>query len=267
MKLTNFETLWDAVSQYELDKIARTETKIFYESGLATDLSDIFHVDDGLITILKDGTVRKTIVYISEIKRWIVERYGEYPKFHIFHCHTLAQMKNGGKSERYKKTLRSDGNFLMVVSGEKSAKTRHIHLEICGNCLNQYNSKFHTRYTKESFNIKEYIQQPIATHHMDLNGRVFKDDLETVPQFYAPNWSQISNELKKTKNYTCQQCSIKLEEAKQYLHTHHVDSNPSNNIIGNLKVLCIECHSNEFNHGHIKQNTYYHKFLTYKARL
>jgi len=267
MKLTNFETLWSAVSQYELDKIARTETKIFFEAGLATDLSDIFHVDDGLITILKDGTVRKTIVYISEIKRWTLETYGNYPKFHIFNCHTLVQMQNGGKSERYKKTLRSDGKFLMVISGEQSADTRHIPLEICGNCLNQYNTKFHTRYSKANFNIKEYIEQPITTHHMDLNGMVFKDDLETVPQFYAKNWNQISSELKKIKNYTCQKCDIHLKEAQKYLHTHHVDSNPSNNIIGNLKVLCIECHANEFNHAHIKQNIYYDDFLTYKARL
>ena len=266
MKLTKFETLWSAVNQYELDKIAITETKLFYKTGLDTDLSDIFNLDDGLVTVLKDGTVRKSIVYISEIKRWAFDSYG-YPKFHIFNCRTLVQMRNGGKVERYKKTLRSDGNFLMVISGDEHGETRYVPLEICGNCLHQYNTKFNRRYTKPTFNIKAYIEQPIRNHNMELNPTLFKDDLETVPQFYAKNWNQISNKLKRIKNYTCQKCGIRLEEAKKYLHTHHVDSNPSNNIVGNLKVLCIECHSNEFNHGHIKQNPNYHEFLKYKKRI
>jgi len=266
MKFTKFETLWEAVNGYEIDKIARTETKIFLNSGLDTDLSDIFYLDDGLITILKDGSVRKTIVYISEVKRWALDSYG-YPKFHIFNCRTLVQMRNGGKGERYKKTLRDDGTFLMVVSGERSSDARYVPLEICGNCLYQYNAKFNRRYTKPMFNIKEYIKQPKIEHHQELNPVFFKEDLETVPQFYAKNWNQISDELKKIKNYSCQKCGIKLEEAKKYLHTHHVDSNPSNNIVSNLKVLCIECHSNEFNHAHIKQNINYHKFLKYKEEL
>ena len=268
MELTKFETLWSAVNGYELDRIAKTEVKIFYEVGLNTDLSDIFYVDDGLVTVLKDGTIRKTIVYISEIKRWTLETYQNYPKFHISNCHTLVQMKNGGKIERYKKTLRSDGNFLMVVSGERTSETRYIPLEICGNCLYQYNGKMNRRYTKRTFNIRNYIKAPLLKNDfMDLNHSYFKDDLETVPQFYAQNWNQISNEMKKLREYSCQGCSINLEKEKKYLHTHHVDSNPSNNIITNLKVLCIECHSNEFNHGHIKQNVNYHEFLKYKERL
>lgn len=268
MKLTKFETLWSAVNTYELDKIAQTEVKIFCEAGLDTDLSDIFYVDGGLVTVLKDGTVRKTIVYISEIKRWSLDTYGNYPKFHISNCQTLVQMKNGGKIDRYKKTLRSDGKFLMVVSGNQTSETRYVPLEICGNCLYQYNGRFDTRYSKRTFNIKEYIKKPMSINDFtDLSNCYFEDDLETVPQFYAHNWHEISNELKKVKNYTCQICAINLEKEKKYLHTHHVDSNPSNNIMSNLKVLCIECHSNEFNHGHIKQNVNYQAFLNYKKRL
>lgn len=266
MILTKFETLWEAVNHYELDKIAKTETKIFSEEGLATDLSDIFPVDSGLITVLKDGTLRKSIVYISEIKRWALDSYG-YPKFHIFNCRTLVQMRNGGKVQRYKKTLRDDGKFLMIVSGEDDSQTRYISLEICGNCLSHYNTRFNRRVTKPTFNIKEYTQEPIRDSSLELKSELFKDDFESVPQFYAKNWREISDNLKKLKNYTCQKCGIKLEGAKKYLHTHHMDSNPSNNIIGNLKVLCIECHADEFNHAHIKNNPIYQEFLEYKKGL
>jgi 5-methylcytosine-specific restriction endonuclease McrA len=270
MKLTKFEELWSAVNNYELDRIAQTEIKIFNNIGLETDLSDIFQLDDGLVTVLKDGTVRKTIVYISEVKRWIIDEYNNYPKYHIFNCATLVQMKNQGRSYRYKKTLRSDGKFLMIISGEKNkSETNFIKLEICGNCLNKYNSKFARNYTKQTFNIKEYIKQPLSENSFSsLNYIRFENDLETVPSFYAKNWNQISSELKKMKNYTCQACGINLKKAKKYLHTHHIDGNPSNNdVISNLKVLCMECHSNEFNHGHIKNSPYYYEFLRYKERL
>jgi len=270
MQLTKFKELWGAVNNFELDRIAQTEIKIFNDIGLETDLSDIFQLNDGLVTVLKDGTVRKTIVYISEVKRWVIDEYNNYPKFHIFNCQKLTQMKNQGKAYRYKKTLRNDGKFLMIISGEKNkSETNFIKLDICGHCLSKYNSKFTRTYTKPTFNIKEYITQPIIKSQFNsLNYIHFKDDLETVPSFYSKNWNQISSELKKMKNYTCQACGINLQNAKKYLHTHHIDSNPSNNdVISNLKVLCIECHSNEFNHGHIKNNSSYQDFLRYKERL
>ncbi len=268
MKLTKFKELKEAVSLFELDRISQTEVKIFNEVGLDTDLSDIFHIDDGLVTVLKDGTVRKTIVYISEVKRWIVDQYGNYPKYHIFNCNTLTQMKNQGRADRYKKTLRANGEFLMIITGkQRNSETKFINLEVCGNCLNKYNTKFRKGYSKKTFKIEDYIKQPFIPNQTNtLDYLHFEDDLETVPRFYAQNWTQISNEIKRIKNYTCQACSINLENAKQYIHTHHVDSNPSNNIISNLKVLCIECHSNEFNHGHIKNNPMYKKFQQHKAR-
>ncbi len=268
MHLTRFDELWNAVKSFELDRIAQTEIKIFNDFGLESDLSDIFQTEDGLITVLKDGTVRKTIVYISEVKKWVVEEYGKYPKFHIFNCNTLTNMKNQGKEYRYKKTLRSDGKFLMVISDKyDSSDTKFINLEICGNCLNKYNIKFHRQYTKKNFSIKEYIKQSFSDNYFNsLDYIYFRDDLETVPSFYAKNWNQISKELKRMKNYTCQKCAINLQNAKHFLHTHHIDSNPSNNIISNLKVLCIECHSQEYNHGHIRNNASYRDFYMYKKR-
>jgi len=269
MQLTKFKELWSAVNNFELDRITQTEIKIFTDIGLETDLSDIFQVNDTLVTVLKDGTVRKTIVYISEVKRWVIDEYNNYPKYHIFNCATLVQMSNQGRSHRYKKTLRNDGKFLMIISGNNNSDTKFLNLEICGNCLNKYNSKFHKNFNKKNFNIKEYIKQPLNKNSFNsLNYIRFEDDLETVPSFYAKNWNQISSELKKIKNYTCQSCGINLKNAKKYLHTHHIDSNPSNNdVISNLKVLCIECHSNEFNHNHIKNTPLYHEFLKYKERL
>lgn len=266
MQLTKFQELWQVVSLYDLDKITQTTVKEFAEKGLKTDLSDVFQADNNeLITVLADGTIRKTIVYISEMKSWQVEKYNNYPKFHIFNCKTLIDMRLNDRSYRYRKTSRMDGVFLMIISGKyDSHDTKFIELEICGHCLNQYNALYNTKYTKQNFDINKYIRAHTNQYISDLNCTEFDDDLETVPIHYAQNWQQISKELKHLNNYICQKCGIDLKNAKQYLHTHHIDSNPSNNIVSNLKVLCIGCHAEEFNHSHIKTNPRYTAFLEYK---
>jgi len=267
MKLTKFEELWNVVNNFELDRISQTEIRIFSNTGLDTDFSDVFNIDGILVTVLKDGTVRKAIIYISEKPKWHFDRWGDsaYPKYHIEHCQEIRRMINNGKKDRYKKAHTKDGKFFMVVTGGNNERKK---LEICGYCLNKYNNDNNTNFIKPTFNILNYIKDPINKKNFNqLNNIYFKDDLETVPSFYAHNWNEISKELKKMKNYTCQKCAINLKNAQQYLHTHHVDSNPSHNVISNLKVLCIECHSNEFNHGHIKNNLFYQKFLRYKERL
>jgi len=220
MQLTKFQELWSAVNNFELDRISQTEVKIFTEIGLETDLSDIVESGDGLVTVLKDGTVRKTIVYISEIKSWTLDKYN-YPKYHLFNCSTLTQMKNNGRSYRYKKTLRNDGTFLMVISGNYKSDTKFVKLEVCGNCLHKFNLKFNYNYNKSNFPLQQYIKQPLNKKEFNsLNYIHFQDDLETVPRFYAKNWNHISSELKKIKNYTCESCGINLENAKKYLSTY-----------------------------------------------
>lgn len=265
MKLSNFQELWDVVNSYEIDRIARTETQTFNEIGLNTDLSDIFHVDDELFTVLKDGTVRKTIVYISEIKSWTLKK-DDYPKYHIYNCTTFAKMNKQGKKYRYKKTLRNDGKFLMVVSGEHNqSKTYFVELEICGWCLRKYNESNASTYLKNTFDLSKYRKQSITNPQFStLDYLFFEDDLETVPRFYASNWNEISRELKKIRNYTCQKCGINLSDEKRFLHTHHIDSNPSNNVMSNLKVLCIGCHAKEHNHSHMKNNPMYNQYVIYK---
>jgi len=264
MKFTKFQELWSVVNEFKLDRISKTEVKIFYELGLDTDLSDIFTLDnDSLITVLVDGRVIKTIVYISEVSENYIEKWS-FPKFHIFNCKTLIRMKEEGRLYRYKKTLRSDGKFFMLVSNSYgNSKQVFEELEICGNCLNLYNKAYNKNYSKRTFLIENFIKEPIISTD-SLDSFEFKDDFETLPRFYTKSWKEISLKLKKEKNYTCEKCGINLRKASKYLHTHHSDANPLNNMISNLKVLCIECHSNEFNHSHIKESLDYQKFLDYK---
>jgi 5-methylcytosine-specific restriction endonuclease McrA len=250
MKITDFSELWRAVNKIKIDIIAKTEIK------LDTDLSDVYPSKEGeLYTVLKDGTIRKTIVHICYIKPY----QGEYklPKFHIFECNTLENMRKNNRGHRYKKASRTDGQFWMI----KATVGEYDSLALCHYCKNQYNNIYSDNVSVNTFNIKSYLDTPIQHIQPYITNEL---DMTTIPSSYADNWSDISKERKQYYKWVCQECFCDLNDYKKYLHTHHVNADTNNNEYENLKVLCIECHAKEFQHGHIRQSPEYHKFLQLK---
>ena len=263
MKLTNFQDLWSSVRKFDIGLVEKTELSLFNEIGVDTDLSDVFESDNGeLLTILKDGSIRKTVAYISERPSFYDEKGWAYPKYHIFECQTLTTMRNNDRGHRYKKTMRDDGTFYMIVTSDYSSKEIYKDLVICQYCFNQYKQHYQNTMHKEDFSIKKFFSEEIkgAKPFIDI-----ADDYTTVPRHYTQSWKKISNYLKEQRNHTCQVCSIQLKgKYSRYLHTHHMDGNPSRNIVSNLKVLCIECHSKEYNHNHLKSKSDYLEFIRIK---
>ncbi|MBN9521211.1 HNH endonuclease [bacterium] len=58
---------------------------------------------------------------------------------------------------------------------------------------------------------------------------------------YPENWGEISAEVKRRANYTCQDCGVR----PPYLHAHHIRSlsKGGTNDLSNLKAVCEDCHS------------------------
>ena len=262
MQLTNFDELWRAVNKINLDKVAKTELVLFENEGLDTDLSDVLQTNTGeLFTILKNGDIRKTIIHICDVR----EYNGTYnlPRFHIFECTTISNMRKNNRISRYKKASRTDGKFWVIQGTNKSFET----LQLCNrDCLSQHNHTYSMNNTVNNFDINSYLKTPLkhVMPYIDI-----KEDMTTIPTTYANNWSSISKDRKVYHKWICQECFCDCSNSsmKKYLHTHHINADKSNNKYENLKVLCIECHSNEFNHGHIKNNSSYQEFLRYKERL
>jgi len=119
MKITDFSELWRAVNKVKIDIVAKTEINLFENEGLDTDLKDVYTSSKGeLYTVLKDGTIRKTLVHICDISRY--KKEWNLPKFHVFECETLTKMRNNNRGHRYKKASRGDGQFWMIhASGGK----------------------------------------------------------------------------------------------------------------------------------------------------
>jgi len=256
MKITDFSELWRAVNKVKIDIIAKTEIELFENEGLDTDLSDVYTSQEGeLYTVLKDGTIRKTIVHICIIKPY----EGEYklPKFHIFECNTLGNMRRNDRGYRYKKASRDDGQFWIIRGKDKSYAT----LNICNyNCLGQHNSIYDNQ-TVASFDVKSYLDAPIQHIQPYITNEL---DMTAIPSSYVSNWNDISRERKQYYKWICQECFYDLNDCKKYLHTHHVNADTTNNKHENLKVLCIECHAKEFQHQHIKKKPEYKQFLQIK---
>lgn len=264
MKLTNFAELWSSIKLYDVGMIAKTELLLFSQDGLETDLEDVISSDGGeLLTVLKDGTVRKTVAYISERPDYYDTRGWEYPKYHLYDCQIMQNMRINDRGHRYKKTMRDDGSFFMLITyKDRKSKKIEKELNICGYCFGKYKEEYKDVVSKEEFTVKNYFTKPInkSTPFIEIDY-----DSTTVPRYYSNSWKQISTYIKKQLDYTCQECGVTLKgEYSKYLHTHHIDGNPNRDIVSNLKVVCIGCHANEFNHEHIKNNPDYIKFLSIK---
>ncbi|PLW80801.1 hypothetical protein C0585_00725 [Candidatus Woesearchaeota archaeon] len=257
MKLTRFNELWTVVNTLEIDSISKTEIKKYFSEGIETDLSDIFTTNNNeLLTILKDGSLRKTIVYISEIapfKERII-----LPKYHIINCQTLKKMKRNHRLHRYKKTLRDDGKFYMIIDNFGDIEKGFKKLAICKNCLKEYNLNYNKNFSVENFDLVKFKNNSLFS---ELETIDFQDDLQSIPRIYSDNWGLISDTMKKIKNYTCEKCGIDLTNDTKFLNTHHIFGDITDNSYSNLKVLCVKCHSEEFNHSHIKDKTVYKEFI------
>ena len=178
-----------------------------------------------------------------------------FPRFHIYKCETILNMQSKKKGYRYKVSTRSDGEFYL----KKSKRDFYEHLEICSYCLKKYNHKFSSNDDKQTFPLANFIKASIS--NPDLKGTEI--DLCTVPSEYTKSWKKISSTRREQVNYKCQKCKIDCssKERKKYLHVHHIDANKINNAPENLKVLCIKCHAEEHNHGHLKQHRHYKEFI------
>ena len=254
MEITDFSELWRAVNQIKIDVIAKTEIKLFENEGLDTDLTDVYTSSTGeLFTVLKDGSIRKTIVHICDISNNRAE--WSLPKFHIFECNTLQTMRKKNRGHRYKKASRTNGAFWMIRAEGKG----YSHLDICMNCLNAHNGIYESQ-NGDNFDIKQYLE--LSIQHIQPITQ--KQDMTTIPNSYAHNWDVISSESKQDYQWICQECFYDLSDCKKYLHTHHINADRANNKPENLKVLCIACHAQEFQHGHIRRTPQYNEFLKLK---
>lgn len=251
---TNLENLVKNMGASTVDWVSsivvthiKTDWKIDLETkGIDVGINDIEIQLNGLLKYRGE----QILLYIKEINSF--SHYG-LPKFHFYQCATLNNMQSKGRFERYVVTQRKTGYFLMdkKVGYDLYEKDVEEKLDVCKNCLNWYNKNYRKHYAVATFDIIEFFEN--FTKSPITRTPTYTDKNAPVSG-YTANWNEVSKQRKEQYGYVCQQCNVNLSNYKNLIQTHHVNGVKSDNTSSNLKVLCIECHSEQPSHGHIKSN-------------
>lgn len=208
----------------------------------------------------------KILVYIRDQRGNYFSTY----KFHISNCSTLIDARKNNKYNKYVASVNTSNKFMVnIIHSENWIEENiEVQMNVCKNCLSKLNYKgYKNRNMKDqvynNFNLEEFFslyknQSILKPKHTNI----------TAPlNNYTSDWDEISNNIKNTVNYKCQKCFIDLSNYTKYLHVHHKDGIKSNNRSSNLIPLCIECHSNEPEHGQLKAHPDLHKFKIIKPQI
>jgi hypothetical protein len=217
------------------------------------------------LTFLQDGTIalknNRVLVYIRD--RSV---YADLPKFHFAACNALIRMKQIHQIDKYVAATRMDGSFELNITGYGPPKPQTKRLDVCRYCLDQLRYNNYSRNSPEEtrqravreFSIPEFFER----YPTSLLARTPKYNSDNAPvNNYTEDFEQVSLHFRDSKNWTCEECGTKLATKPEYLHTHHLNGMKNENQSDNLQALCIACHAEKPNHGHLKRDPRYAAYL------
>ena len=195
---------------------------------------------NGIFVKDRNGYERQVFLYKRD---YHLSWYGS-PKFHICKCGVIEDFINsGGFNDHY---MRTNSEPVKVIDLDDGRKEKDVEgMFLCGFCrriISQYgniNSTEFVRILKEA------------------NGETEeKKDIEVDLFGYTRDWDEIKTAYKEKKQYTCEKCGLKIDDAfdRQYIHCHHIDRVKTNNSESNLKCLCLYCHAH-VDERHLKRLT------------
>jgi hypothetical protein len=273
MKLTNFyefEPLNSVKAKMGIPRDVYGSLTVIIDAGRLTELElekltsanglDI-SADD--LTFLPDGTLAyknsRVILYIRDIT--VYGNQEIQPKFHLANCATLQQMQERKRFDRYVVSTSTNGRFnINIIDGER-VRAEVYNLSVCQNCLNLLSfDGFEMNWPKRKrldsvslFKIDHFFE--IYPRSLQTTTPKYNSDNAPIDK-YSDDFNAVSVKVKNDSGWRCQRCGIDLSEPakRKRLHVHHKNGLKHDNSRGNLEALCIDCHSNEPNHGHMKNN-------------
>ena len=269
---TRFEELVEAVKQLGVNVVAVSNKelhKLTFESLEVKDDDDVIRRPRGIYRVLPDGRVVKVVLYISQkrITSAEIPAVADLHKYHLFNCRTLEHMKRIGRDDRYRISSRRDGRFDYTIIRQNRVYKIYLgdggaHLALCGNCLKIYEETYN-RYGRKPFDLAEFLKGEQFT---GLSPGHHRYDMDDVLNVYGGDWPEIATRIKRARDWRCEECGMVLTgDLKRFLHAHHLDGQVHNNVVANIKVLCIRCHAVQPLHDHIRKHPDYSEFLSSDA--
>lgn len=221
------------------------------------------------IQINSDSTLTyngyRVLLYIRDIHS--MGREANMPKYHLAYCQTLEKMHKNDRFNRYVVANSDTGHFQVNVV-DSAIQSQSVKLNVCQNCLDKIHWKgFDMQKMLRSARLQLVSQFSLVdffkAYPRDLISVKPSHTSATAPiNDYSQDWSNISKDIKLTREQKCQACGIILKRNdSKYLHVHHRNGQRNDNRDSNLDVLCIFCHANQPMHGHIKLTLQYKEFM------
>ncbi|WLG91438.1 HNH endonuclease [Pseudomonas cucumis] len=164
-------------------------------------------------------------------------------RFHIAHCHTLEDMKQKNRFQRYVATNKLTGRFQIEDSTVWGGLSKvEVELKVCKYCLQKLNYLGSADYQPRQKAFSEFSLKDFFSRYSSCFLYMPKAWAEDMSFGYSSDWKETSKLVRKAANYTCSECRIGLASYPGLCHVHHVNGVKSDNSPENLQVLCKDCH-------------------------
>ena len=250
----------NVLSLEEIEQLSR--------SGIEIPLDQVRTLDDGTLAYKNS----RVILYIRDVSHYRNSdiKTINLPRFHVSDCEKLQEMRRNKRYERYVVATREDGSFELNISkgGSKNFDHRIEQLNVCQYCLGKLSWEEFNRSLPQikrksivaNFTLNKFFKK----YGKSLITNNPKHTADTAPlNTYTSDFRVVADRIKKTRNYCCENtlCKINLVNHQKFLHAHHIDAQKNNNDLNNLKLVCIKCHAEEYNHSHLKNLSDYKTFI------
>lgn len=222
------------------------------------------------VKVHNDGTLicnnKRVLLHIRDISSIAGEV--RMPKYHLANCQVLEKMRRNSRFGRYVVANRDTGEFQVnIIGSDKENQT--VKLNVCQSCLDRIHwhgfslqgmtsGERWCRVTDFSLTdfFTEYPRDLIATRPLHTSMTAPLND-------YPKNWGELSKSIRQKRGLRCESCEKTFsQDDSRFLHVHHRNGLKNDNRSANLAVLCIACHAQQPEHGHLKAHPDYKIFMT-----
>ena len=242
----DFERIYiEEMDPIELELLAGKEIDI---SQVESQNGILSHAGRQVLLYIKDH------VQVGSSLEELIKNPVNARRFHVTECKTLHDMRSKNKFDRYVVTNRLDGNFTIAGKNiHEEIEEAEAQLKVCRYCLSNLNYKNYKNVSQIDRNniVNNFSIEDFFLHYISFFSTLPSGIARLDKGRYSKDWRSISDNIRKKRNYICEECGVDLSSNRNLLDTHHKNSIKSDNRESNLRVLCKDCHRREPSHSHI----------------
>jgi HNH endonuclease. len=221
------------------------------------------------VKVHNDGTLicnnKRVLLHIRDVSSIA----GEYrmPKYHLANCQVLETMRRNSRFGRYVVANRDTGEFQVNIMGSDKVN-QTVKLNVCQSCLDKIHwHGFSVQGMTGGERLKRVADFSLTDFFKDyprdlIVNKPLHTSMTAPLNDYPKNWGELSKSIRQKRGYQCECCERSLsKENSRFLHVHHLNGLKNDNRSENLVVLCIACHAQQPQHGHLKAHPDYKLFM------